>query len=63
MESAPVLWIDRINSMIAILPKAIFRLNATPPRPNIILYRNWKINLKIHMEAEKILGRQNNLDQ
>jgi hypothetical protein len=33
--------------MMAIPPKAIYRLNASPPRPNIILYRIEKSILKL----------------
>jgi hypothetical protein len=30
---------------------------------NDILHRNWKINPKVHMEAQKILNNQDNTEQ
>ena len=46
------------------LPKVIYRFSAIPSKISMaFIHRNIKINLKIHMEPQKTLNRQSNLEQ
>ena len=54
----------RINTVkMSILPKIIYRWNATLSKFYCIFHRNIKNNPKIHVELQKILNIQKNLEK
>lgn len=58
------LWIRRINTVrMAILPKAIYRLNAISSRYSDTIHRNRKNNPKICMKPQKTPSSQRNPEE
>ena len=59
----PCSWTGRINIMkMTILPKANYRFNAIPIKLSMASFTEQK-NLTIHMETQKALNSQSNLEK